>query len=318
MPLSERGRKKGAMRRIRLVLDRNRLGELLVSGGMITPQQLRFALARSRPGAEPLGVVLLRERMIHRHQLYQALVQQWVMRFLLAAMTVMLAVAAFQVRPAKASSIGDIPAQVRLVTVANAAFGAIESYQPLFGAQERRSANLRPFTKWTSMFDRFERDMQSRDGQKIMDRFKTDIAALEGLPLTTMAERVDKMFNRVPYISDQKNWGISDYWSTPVEFMQRGGDCEDYAIAKYVALRSLGVHENRLRIAIVHDLQKDIPHAVLIVYADDGAMILDNQSQRTRFVDDVNRYRPIFSINRTAWWLHTAPGDAKLAFAASN
>lgn len=303
------------MRRIRLVLDRNRLGELLVSGGTITPQQLRFALARTRTDAAPLGAVLLRERMIRRHQLYQALAQQWAMRLLLAAVTVMLALMAFQVRPAKASSIGDIPAQVRLVTVANAAFGAIETHPALFGAEERKSGNLRPFTKWTSMFDRFERDMQTRDGQKIMAQFKNDIAALEGLPLTAMAERVDKMFNLVPYVSDQKNWGIGDYWSTPVEFVRSGGDCEDYAIAKYVALRSLGVHENRLRIAIVHDLQKDIPHAVLIVYTDEGAMILDNQSSRTRFADDVNRYRPIFSINRTAWWLHTAPGDARLAFA---
>ncbi len=75
--------------------------------------------------------------------------------------------------------------------------------------------------------------------------------------------------------------GESDYWADPVEFLTHGGDCEDFAIAKYASLRMLGVPEDHLRIAIVRDLQKQVMHAILIVYTDNGdALILDNQNRR--------------------------------------
>jgi len=306
---------RGVLKKMRSSLDRTRLGELLVLKGAITPSELRFALAQTRDVQKPLGAVLVHNRMIVRHQLYQALAQQWGLRILAALMTLTLSIAVFGVKPAKASSVRDIPAQMSLVSVANAAFGSVQSYPALFGASERRSANLKPFTKWTGMFDRFERDIKTSEGQKVLSEMKADLVSLKGLPLPKMAERVNTMINRVPYITDDKNWGVSDYWATPVEFMRRGGDCEDYAIAKYVALRALGVPEDRLRIAIVHDLQKNIPHAILIVYTDEGAMILDNQARDARFSTAINRYKPIFSINRTGWWLHAAPKDTLLASA---
>ena len=54
------------------------------------------------------------------------------------------------------------------------------------------------------------------------------------------------------------------------DFFTRGGDCEDFAIAKYTALRALGVPEERLRVAIVHDDEKNLPHAILVVYTDNA------------------------------------------------
>src|SRR5512142_1595386 len=42
---------------------------------------------------------------------------------------------------------------------------------------------------------------------------------------------VNDFFNQVPYVSDFENWGVPDYWATPVEMLaSNGGDCEDYAI----------------------------------------------------------------------------------------
>ena len=312
---NSKGGPKGIINAIQSILDRNRLGELLVLRGIITPHQLRYALVRQRDTNTPLGRVLMQEQMIRRRQLYSALVQQNTFRTLAAIITISLSVSALGIKPAKAAGIRDIPAQISLVNVANAAFAPVNAYPALFGSQERRSANLKPFTKWTSMFDRFESSMATASSQDVMGEMKAGLVSLKGLPLSTMAQRVNTMMNRTPYILDNQNWGQSDYWATPVEFMKRGGDCEDFAIAKYVALRALGVPEERLRIAIVHDLQKDIPHAVLIVYADEGAMILDNQSSDARMADSVNRYRPIFSINRSGWWLHTAPKGTVLASA---
>ena len=41
--------------------------------------------------------------------------------------------------------------------------------------------------------------------------------------------------------SDLAQWGVTDRWSAPLATLASGrGDCEDYAIAKYVALREAG------------------------------------------------------------------------------
>lgn len=305
----------GILNRFRTTLDQSRLGEILVLNGKITPQQLQLVLIQQRAGNQPLGRYLVQQNMIARHHLYQALVQQWAMRALLAAMTIMLTFAAYGIKPARADTLRDLPAQVKLASVANAAFAPVGYYPALFGSDERKSANLKPFTKWTQMFDRFDASMQTDAGIRTIDKLKADLDGLQGQPLRVMAQQVDRIMNRVPYIEDSKNWGKSDYWATPVEFLTRGGDCEDFAIAKYTALRALGVPEERLRIAIVHDIAKDTPHAILIVYADEGAMILDNQSRVTRFADSVDNYRPIFSINRQGWWLHSKPKTTVLASA---
>ncbi|WP_237707120.1 transglutaminase-like cysteine peptidase [Pseudoalteromonas sp. BSi20652] len=50
-------------------------------------------------------------------------------------------------------------------------------------------------------------------------------------------------------------WKQNDYWTTPLETLGRGlGDCEDYAIAKYISLRALGVIDDKLR--LIYEKQK--------------------------------------------------------------
>lgn len=306
--------KGGILNALKSRIDRNRLGELLVFSGLITPAQLRYALVRQRATQVPLGKVLIQEQLIRKEQLYRALVQQMTFRVLTAAFTITLSMTAFMPK-AKAGSIRDVPAQMSLVNVANTAFAPVQSYPALFGSEERKSGNLKPFTKWTQMFDRFESNINTANGRQVIGNLQSDIQALQGHSLKQMAEGVNAIVNRAEYIEDRDNYGQSDYWATPVEFLNRGGDCEDFAIAKYASLRALGVPEDRMRIAIVHDMQKDIPHAILIVYADEGAMILDNQTQEARMADAVNRYRPIFSINREGWWLHTKPKETVMASA---
>ena len=145
---------------------------------------------------------------------------------------------------------------------------------------------------------------------------QVELGTMHGLSLYEKAEAVHDMMNRTNYITDNKNWGKSDYWATPVEFLERGGDCEDFAIAKYTALSMLGVPEERLRLAIVHDKAKDIPHAVLVVYTERGSYILDNQFETLVNAQYGERYRPIYSINREGWWLHTQPKATLVASAS--
>lgn len=307
--------KSGIIFKINMLMERHRLGELMVMNGHLTPGQLRYALARQRADKGNLGQILMAENMVSRHALYSVLAQQWTLRMLAGLTTLVIAFSCMGIKPAKAGPIKDVPAQMSLVAAANSAFAPINNYPALFNADERRSGNLDPFTKWSSMFGRFERAMAQPSGQKVIGNWKRDLESYKNLPLDQMAERVNSMINKIDYIEDSSNYGQSDYWATPVEFFTRGGDCEDYAIAKYVSLRALGVPEERMRIAIVQDLQKNIPHALLIVYTDKGALVLDNQNKRTLPASGMTRYKPIFSINRNAWWLHTQPSATVLASA---
>jgi predicted transglutaminase-like cysteine proteinase len=95
--------------------------------------------------------------------------------------------------------------------------------------------------------------------------------------------------------SDFAQWGVPDRWSAPLATLAAGrGDCEDYAIAKYVALREAGVAESELRLVIVRDLASGQDHAVAATRLDDKWIILDNR--RLTLVEDVDmpRVLPLF------------------------
>lgn len=312
MDKSARG---GILTKIKALLERNRLGELLVMSGALTPKELRYALAKQKEEGDHLGRILVTQHLVSRQALYQTLAKQWTMRCMAASVGVFLTFASFGIKSARAGSIKDVPAQMSLVSAANPAFSRVSSYPMLFGTEERASSNLEPFTKWTGMFKRFEASMNAESGKRVIKAWQNEISSYRGMPLEKMASRVNSYINETKYIVDSRNYGQSDYWSTPIEFFNRGGDCEDFAIAKYASLRALGVPEERLRIAIVHDLVKDIPHAVLVVYTDSGALILDNQNKRAERASSVTRYKPIFTINRNAWWLHTKPSSTVIASA---
>jgi predicted transglutaminase-like cysteine proteinase len=297
-------RKTGVLGRMKSHLERNRLGELLVLSGRLSPHDLRTALARQAELKRPLGHVLLELGMIRRRDIASAMAAQWAMRGTMTLVTAMIAFSAFSPRSAQAAE----PAAAAATSVA-----ALSSYPSLFGTGEKKSADLKAFTKWSAMFARFDRQMAANDSPDAMRRWKADLDRIKGQPLDRMVEQVNAMANRMRYIGDDKNWGKSDYWETPVEFFTRGGDCEDFAIAKYASLRALGVPDSRMRLAIVRDTQKGIPHAILIVYTDTGAKILDNQIKTVESDRQVAHYKPIFSINRSAWWLHTAPTSMQVA-----
>lgn len=309
--------KTGILGNFKKRLSRNKLGELLVLRGLLTPQQLKEALAYQKIAPLSLGHVLVKNHMISRQDLYRTLGQQMALRCLVTATTLLIGLSSIGAKPVRAAGIKDIPDEVKITSLAEqAAYAPVRGYPRLFGSTERQSYDLSAFTKWTGMFSRFETAMQQAHGRSALKSWYNSVYQLRGLPLEQMAYKVNDLINQTRYITDNNNWGQSDYWATPVEFLTRGGDCEDFAIAKYVSLRALGVPEERLRVAIVQDLQKNIPHAVLIVYTDQGPMLLDNQMKQMRPTSTVERYKPIFSINRQAWWLHTKPAPSTTVLAS--
>jgi hypothetical protein len=47
--------------------------------------------------------------------------------------------------------------------------------------------------------------------------------------------------------------------------MRMSGQCQDYAIAKFLALRALGFADTQLRLVALRDTRREIDHAVLVV-----------------------------------------------------
>ena len=99
-------------------------------------------------------------------------------------------------------------------------------------------------------------------------------------------------------VDDGVQYGVADFWSTPLATLSAGaGDCEDYAIVKYVALRELGIAPDDLRILIVHNPRRRTKHAVLAVHLGEQWLILDNRTMIMANSGDAIHYRPLFVLD---------------------
>lgn len=202
---------------------------------------------------------------------------------------------------------------VLLATLAPA--GAVE-HPPLFGTNETRSDNMKPFTKWTTVIERYrsEQSLEAAPCAQLgalkcrLADWRAFLATLAGKPRYEQVLAVNTYMNRRSYIEDLPNYGVPDYWATPREFLSRDGDCEDYAIAKMLSLRHLGFSADAVRLVVLQDMNLNAAHAVLVVYVDGKALLLDNQIKQVIETRQVRHYRPLYSINEQAWWLHK-PGQ---------
>ncbi|MDA1100291.1 MAG: transglutaminase-like cysteine peptidase [Proteobacteria bacterium] len=190
------------------------------------------------------------------------------------------------------------------------------SLPALFDTAETRVDNHRPFPKWTGMLERYFADAGAKPGictSRLYNRCHAKrwaelIDQLKGRDLASQLDAVNTYMNQARYTVDSINWGVRDYWATPGQFLAKYGDCEDYAIAKFLTLKRLGVDARNMRIVILQDLNLRIPHAVLAVYTESGIAILDNQIKHTVQAKAISHYQPIISLNEDSWWLHRVKG----------
>lgn len=192
------------------------------------------------------------------------------------------------------------------------AFPLQASSAALFGTSETRGQNLAFFPQFTDMLHRYATELQEFNnpcdsrGQTscVLQEWAAFITSLQGLDQRTQLERVNRYFNELDYILDQDNWGTEDYWATPAQFFIHAGDCEDYAIAKYMTLRSLGFPIESMRIVVLMDNNLGIGHAILAVYTDSDVLVLDNQIEQVVSESSIHHYQPIYSLNERNWWRH--------------
>lgn len=122
-------------------------------------------------------------------------------------------------------------------------------------------------------------------------------------------ELVNQFFNQAIFVSDLDHWGVEDHWATPVEMLAtNGGDCEDFAIAKYFTLVEMGVPIWKLQITYVKALNWNPinqAHMVLTYYPTPEAIpqVLDNLIPEIKSATLRQDLVPVYSFNGDGLWL---------------
>ena len=138
-----------------------------------------------------------------------------------------------------------------------------------------------------------------------MHLWREMVNSLRDQDTNTKLQTVNVFFNKWQYRSDSENYGMSDRWAGPIEFMQNSGDCEDYAIAKYTTLLFHGFHDDQMRITAVLDNNRGgLAHAVLSVTGGNTTTILDNLSDIAYDDRQQTGYAPRFAVNQSGTYIY--------------
>lgn len=138
------------------------------------------------------------------------------------------------------------------------------------------------------------RDIVAKPLADLVNRFS-------GLSGRAMISAVNRHYNAFPYVTDQAGGKPWDDWASPLVFLQRSGDCEDFAIAKYLTLRLLGVPETAMAILVLRNPSRDVDHAVLLVEDEGRTLVLDNLRGLVR-LEGYGDYQPLFALTAGPSW----------------
>jgi predicted transglutaminase-like cysteine proteinase len=202
-------------------------------------------------------------------------------------------------------------ALVALALVAWRAAAEAQAYPPIMGFQHVQSPNFKakvpPIPFWNGMLGHWQNGAACQaDAKGSCTTAGWNEALAKGKNLTglPLLRAINDAFNSYlfRYAHDQDIWQLPDYWETPYQFLARGGDCEDFAIAKYMALKALGVPEqNMLIVTVMRKVQRD-GHAILVVLDGQNAWVLDilNSHVMPQSAAQVS-YMPLMGINGRLW-----------------
>jgi len=129
--------------------------------------------------------------------------------------------------------------------------------------------------------------------QKLLD-------SLKKANIMKKLNEINLFYNQAKYMSDMALYHKIDYWATPYQFLGKdAGDCEDYAIAKYFALRYLNVDPKKLYFVYVRVKKTNTPHMVLAYFIKKNKppLILDNLTNRVMPANKRNDLIPVYMFN---------------------
>lgn len=184
------------------------------------------------------------------------------------------------------------------------------------------------WTKWRGIEQDLAREAKlidaCRDGANCASetkRYRAIVAETKERTGRARLETANRLMNgAIRYVNDAQQHGVPDRWTAPLASLAAGlGDCEDFAIAKYVALRDAGVAEDDMRMVLVRDTSIRLDHAVLAVRQDGEWLVLDNRKSFVTDTTELNHYMPLFALDHEGVKLFAAPlanwGEGGPAFA---
>jgi predicted transglutaminase-like cysteine proteinase len=187
-------------------------------------------------------------------------------------------------------------------------FGSIEFIGGSLAALPQWTGVLRKIQAEAAVYETCDRGRANRDisacPSPAIAAWLDHVRSLKGLPPRRQLAELNSFLNRWIYRLDEENFKVEDYWASPLEFLARSGDCEDYAIIKYVSLKALGFNVKDLRIVVVQDVVRNLPHAVLAVYLEGDILIMDSLFEGVLPHNQVTFYKPYYSVNETTRWAH--------------
>jgi len=123
---------------------------------------------------------------------------------------------------------------------------------------------------------------------------------------------VNRFFNQLEYQTDIKTWGKKDYWASRLEFLGKGqGDCEDFAVAKFLTMIQLGVPEKKLFLTYVKAVgYPEAAHLVVSYYKKPGSvpLVIDNYNKIILPATQRNDLVPVYSFTANDLYLQKQQG----------
>ena len=161
--------------------------------------------------------------------------------------------------------------------------------------------------------DRLQQLALSRYGDEVARRvgeWRNMLPARQGPGDLEKLESVNRYFNqRIRWVEDPVLWQQDDYWATLLETLAKeAGDCEDFAIAKYVSLLLTGVQEQQLRLTYVRMQRSPFTepeaHMILAYYATPTSepLILDNLDGEIKPASRRPDLTPVYAFNASQLW----------------
>ena len=196
----------------------------------------------------------------------------------------------------------------------------------LFGAPERSAQDDPLFQRYYKVL--WENVLQAERNKRTFTAEGAGMNAADAAQWRAIRQRATRVgqpetlrmingfFNHWRSKQDAQTFGTPEHWASPAEFIRnRGGDCEDYAIAKYFALRFLDVPAGNMRLVVLREVSaKGAPHpqlhAVLAVKTLKTWFVLDNNARPKLAIHPHTQYKgrfvPLYSMNEDGAWKHAA------------
>jgi predicted transglutaminase-like cysteine proteinase len=163
--------------------------------------------------------------------------------------------------------------------------------------------------KWFGMMGRHQMFLADPTNRQIVNGWFSQFDSLRTKTTEEKAIAVEKAVNAyISYRSDKDGYQLDDYLATPLEtIVGKHGDCEDYAILKYYALRYLDVPAENMFMVFVPQSGPE-GHAILLVNTSRPGekpdyLNLDNHTDTSLIRESKLPYKAFYLMNETGYWV---------------